>query len=192
MPPKEVPELLLRFADYRTRLAARLLAGRDKDCVYLQDRPNIFALTWQFHRAADGKAILLRRGLDIMDNGVTALSRRDGSGKDGAFAAALALGVADTALESFLLIPSRAGEYTGSAWNLMARERLRGMAAKLAAGAPGETRVSWPGAGGAKAFWSVDGRSGVTVGRVPSGAGQGLLETAITTHSTMSTICDVS
>jgi hypothetical protein len=161
----EVPSLLLLFGDLRRRAAARLGEG----AAFVQERPGLVAETSQVFLDEEGGRLLLRRGIDILDNP---------GYFDGAAERTLTLGAAETALECLLAERVVAGETRRSAWTLMERGRLQGGKAEVS-DRDGRREVRWS----ADAWWSVDPAGGVCVGRVPSGAGQGLIEAAIDTAS---------
>ncbi len=168
----EVPSLLLRFADLRRRALARIGEGEPA----VQDRPGICAETSQVVLDEAGGRLLVRRGIDILDNPV-----RFASG-----ARTMAVGIADTALECLLVARLGRGDPGRSAWTAMERARLRGGRAE-AADRAGLREIRWS----PEAWWSIDPSSGVCVGRVPSGAGQAMLEAAWEHANAVCTYSDV-
>jgi hypothetical protein len=160
-PDVDLSSPLLIFGDLRRRAMARIGEGTP----FVQDRPGVVAETSQVFLDEEGGRVLLRQGFDIVENPGTF---------DGSAARTMALGVAETALECLLterLAPDGARK---SAWTLMERGRLQGGKAEVA-DRDGRREVRWSD----DAWWSVDPAGGACVGRVPSGAGQGLIETLI-------------
>jgi hypothetical protein len=160
-PDVDLSSALLIFGDLRRRALARIGEG----APFVQDRPGIVAETSQVFVDEAGGRVLHRQGFDIVENPGTF---------DGSAARTLALGVAETALECLLVERLAAEGARRSAWILMERGRLQGGKAEVA-DRDGRREVRWS----ADAWWSVDPAGGVCVGRVPSGAGQGLIETLI-------------
>ncbi len=183
LPPLEAPGLLLRFAAERARLAEKLREGRE-GVSFLWDRPQVYALKEALFRDPGRGRYILQRGIDILENRLVPVSAR---GED-AGRRALVLGATDTALEASLLPPLGVGTADLSAWSLLARERILGGKERAEKGPGGEILVGW----GPGARWEVDPRTWVPAGRVPSGAGQAMLEYAIKIRDQMSTICQVS
>ena len=95
--PRRVHGTLLAFAEYRTRIMAQLLSGRNGNVTFLWDRPDLYAVTWQLFLDKKNQKLMMRNGIDILENRFALLSAS--SDRD-ACAAALAMGVADTALEA--------------------------------------------------------------------------------------------
>jgi hypothetical protein len=160
-PDVDLSSPLLIFGDLRRRALARIGEGTP----FVQNRPGVVAETSQVFLDEEGGRVLHRQGFDIVENPGTF---------DGSAARTMALGVAETALECLLterLAPDGARK---SAWTLMERGRLQGGKAEVAE-RDGRREVRWSD----EAWWSVDPASGACVGRVPSGAGQGLIETLI-------------
>ncbi|MCZ6603246.1 MAG: hypothetical protein O6952_09585, partial [Planctomycetota bacterium] len=176
----EVSALLLRFSDLRRRILARQVAQEKGDLKFFRERPGLIVETRQLVLDAEGGAVKLRHSIDIMENAVAFVSA---SGKR-APEAVLRLGVADTALEPLLLVRSDPSDSAPSAWNLLQRARLHGGDRRLEE-AEGKLRLAW----GADAWWSVDPLTGACVGRVPSGAGQAMVEYA---WNVAGKVCDVS
>lgn len=167
--PSGPPSLLLAFADLRRRLLLGVGEGRP----VVQDRPGLVAETSQ---VCLGERLSVRRGIDLFDNP----ARFESAGPT------LALGAADTALEC-LLLARRTGERTDrSAWTLMERARLRGGKPEVRE-RDGRRELRWSD----DAWWSVDPADGTCVGRVPSGAGQGLVESAIEHANSVCTYADI-
>ena len=106
-----------------------------------------------------------RQGIDILDNP---------GYFDGSAERTLTLGAAETALECLVIERVAAGHTGLSAWTQMERGRLQGGKAEVV-DRDGRREVRWS----ADAWWSVDPAGGACVGRVPSGAGQALIEKAI-------------
>ncbi|PKN54763.1 MAG: hypothetical protein CVU56_24875 [Deltaproteobacteria bacterium HGW-Deltaproteobacteria-14] len=161
--PSEPAPTLLRYADLRRRVQAQLAAGGAG--LHFRERTGLVAMIERLVTTPDGELVAQRR-FDILANPVAYVTPK---GELDA-AAAVAQGVADTALEAALLGPRTAGDRRGTAWALLAD----------AAGAPkvtkdrGVLKVAWSDA----AWWSVDPRSGAAVGRVPGGGGQAMVEYA--------------
>jgi hypothetical protein len=155
----EVSSLLLRFADLRRRLVMEINAGGG----FLQDRVGIAAETSQVFVDEGAGRLMLRRGIDIFDNPVS-LDSGDRT---------MTLGVAETVLECLLVARGWPGDSSRSAWTAIGRARLLGGKAE-ALDRDGRREIRWS----ADAWWSVDPATGGCVGRVPSGAGQGLVEAA--------------
>jgi len=166
----EVSSVLLRFADARRRALAGL-GGR-----VLQDRPGICAETSQIALDDANGRVLLRRGIDIMDNSARF--------EDGPLT--LKYGLAETALECLLVTRRWQGDAAPSAWTSMERARLQGGKAELT-DQKGTKELRWSPA----AWWSIDPATGLCVGRVRSGAGQGLIETAWEEASAVCNYSDV-
>lgn len=160
-PDVDVSSGLLIFGDLRRRALMRIGEGTP----FVQDRAGIVAETSQVFVDEEGGRVLHRQGFDIVENPGTF---------DGSAARTLALGIAETALECLLVERLAAEGARRSAWILMERGRLQGGKAEVAE-RDGRREVRWS----ADAWWSVDPAGGVCVGRVPSGAGQGLIETLI-------------
>src|SRR5204863_8173789 len=78
------------------------------------------------------------------------------------------------ALECLLVERSSPGTAWRSAWTLLERGRLQGGKPEVT-DRDGRREVRWS----EDAWWSIDPAGGGCVGRVPSGAGQGLIETLI-------------
>lgn len=169
----DVSSLLLRFGDLRRRALARLGEGAN----WLQDRPGVFAETSQvFVEEGTGK-LILRRGLDIMDNPV----RFETGDKT------LAFGLAETVLECLLVARKWPGGSSLSAWSSMERARLQGGKVEVV-DRDGRREIRWSPAAG----WSIDPASGSCVGRVASGAGQGMVEKAWEEANEICTYSDVA
>jgi hypothetical protein len=164
----ELPSLLLRFADARRRSLAKLGGP------VVQDRVGVVAETSQLLIEEGSGRFVLRRGLDIMEDPVR-LESGDPT---------LAYGVSSTVLECLLVSRRWPADANQSAWKLIERARLQGGKAETGAVNTLKT-VRWS----ADAQWVVDPASGVCVGRVPSGAGQGLIEAA---WENMSAVCNYS
>jgi hypothetical protein len=160
-PDVDLSSALLIFGDLRRRALSRIGEGTP----FVQDRPAIVAETSQVFLDEEGVRVLHRQGFDIVENPGTF---------DGSAARTMALGVAETALECLLVERLAAEGSRRSAWILMERGRLQGGKAETA-DRDGRREVRWS----PDAWWSVDPSSGACVGRVPSGAGQGLIETLI-------------
>jgi len=120
--------------------------------------------------------VLLRRGIDILD----ASARFE----DGPLT--LKYGLAETALECLLVTRRWQGDAAPSAWTSMERARLQGGKAELT-DQKGTKELRWSPA----AWWSIDPATGLCVGRVRSGAGQGLIETAWEEASAVCNYSDV-
>lgn len=168
----EVPSLLLLFGDLRRRALVRLGEG----AAFVQDRPGLVAETSQVFLDEEGGRVRVRRGIDILDNP---------GYFDGAADRTMTLGAAETALECLLVERVGPGEARRSAWTLMERARLQGGKAEVS-DRDGRREVRWSG----DAWWSVDPAGGGCVGRVPSGAGQGLIETVIESASQVCNYAD--
>jgi transglutaminase-like putative cysteine protease len=155
----EVSSLLLHFADLRRRT----LAGLAEGTPFLQDRPGLCAETRQIGVDEKAGRLVLRRSIDIFESPVHWASGDR----------TLRYGLAETALECLLAGRVWAGNAGPSAWATIERARLEGGAADVKERG-GRKEVRWsPGA-----WWSVDPVSGNCVGRVPTGAGQALIEEA--------------
>ncbi len=183
LPPREAPAILLRFALERSRLVERIRSGRE-GLPFLWDRPQVYGLQGNLWWDPEKGTFFFRERIDILENRLAPLPPPGAGLPRGA----LVLGVADTALEASLLPPLGRGARTLSAWNLLSRERLSGREPSLAKVAGNRILVRW----GPSACWDVDGKTWVPAGRVPSGAGQGMLEYAIKARDVMSTVCQVS
>ncbi|MBI3855957.1 MAG: hypothetical protein HY293_09740, partial [Planctomycetes bacterium] len=157
----DVSPMLLLFGDLRRRVLARLGEG----APYVQERPGILAETGQVFLDEEGGRVLFRQGIDILDNPACF---------ENAAARTLTLGAAETALECLLVERMAPGVARKSAWTLMERSRLQGGKAEVSE-KEGRREVRWS----EDAWWSVDPAGGACVGRVPSGAGQGLIEALI-------------
>jgi hypothetical protein len=158
----EVPSLLLIFGDLRRRALVRLGDG----AAFIQDRPGLVAEASQVFMDEENGRLLVRHGIDILDNPGCF---------DGAADRTLTLGAAETVLECLLVERVAPGEARRSAWSLMERGRLQGGKPEVS-DRDGRRELRWSG----DAWWSVDPAGGGCVGRVPSGAGQGLIEATIT------------
>jgi len=169
----EVSSVLLRFADGRRRA----LAGIGEGAAVLQDRPGVCAETSQIALDDANGRVLLRRGIDIMDN---TARFEDGP-------STLKYGLAETALECLLVTRRWPGDSAPSAWTALERARLQGGKVEVLDN-KGTKEIRWsPGA-----WWSVDPGSGLCVGRVLTGAGQGLIETAWEQASAVCNYSDVA
>jgi len=157
----DVSPMLLLFGDFRRRAQARLGEG----ALFVQDRPGLAADTSQVFLDEAGGRVLLRQGIDILDNP---------GYFDGSADRTMTMGAAETALECLLVERSEPGTARRSAWTLLERGRLQGGKPEVS-DRDGRRDVRWS----AEAWWSVDPLSGSCVGRVPSGAGQGLIENLI-------------
>jgi len=157
----DVSSALLVFGDLRRRVLRRLGNARG----YLQDRLGLCAETSQVFVDEESGRVLARQGFDIVENP---------GYFDGSAERTLTLGAAETVLESLLAERLYAGDVGRSAWTVLERARLQGGKPE-AQERRGRVELRWS----ADAFWSVDPASGACVGRVPSGAGQGLIETLI-------------
>ncbi len=166
----EISSVLLRFGDARRRALAAIGEG----AAVLQDRVGICAETSQIALDDANGRVLLRRGIDIMDN-----SARFEDGPR-----TLKVGLAETALECLLVTRRWPGDVSASAWTAMERARLLGGKAEVT-DQKGMKEIRWSPA----AWWSIDPATGTCVGRVRSGAGQGLIETA---WEEMSAACNYS
>ena len=160
-PDIDVSSPLLIFGDLRRRALDRLAEGAS----YVQDRPGVVAETGQVFLDEEGGRVLHRQGFDIVDNP---------GFFDGSAARTLTLGAAETALECLLIERLAPEGARRSAWTLMERGRLQGGKADVR-DRDGRREVRWS----EDAWWSVDPAGGACVGRVPSGAGQGLIEALI-------------
>lgn len=168
----EISPALLMFGDFRRRALLRLADG----APFLQDRAGIVAETSQIFVNEETGRVSVRQGIDILDNpGVF----------DGAVDKTFALGAAETALECLLLARLVSGVSNRSAWTLLERGRLQGGKAEVIDKFGGRV-IRWS----ADAYWSVDTVGGTCVGRVPSGAGQGLIETLIDSASQVCSYAD--
>jgi len=160
-PQAEISSTLLLYGDLRRRALARLGEGG----VYVQDRVGVVAETSQVYVDEDGGQVFARQGIDILEN-------------PGYFDAAadrtLTLGAAETALECLLIERLYGGDANRSAWTLMERARLQGGKPEVVE-RDGRRQVRWS----EDAWWSIDPAGGACVGRVPSGAGQALIENLI-------------
>lgn len=158
-PSTGVSSLMLRFADLRRRLLIEASDGEP----FVQDRPGLYAEMSQ--ASVDEKAgrLVLSRGIDIFENPGLFKSPEG----------ALRAGVAETVLEAQLVLRAWPGDGRRSAWTAIERARLLGGAAEVKE-KDGRKSVRWS----ADAEWVVDPASGQCVGRVPSGAGQGMVEAA--------------
>lgn len=152
----DVSPTLLEMADLRRRLQEGRLAFRDRLGIFAEIRQVV----------DDGSEIRGFRSIDILENAVIFASPDGRIDTD----AAVAMGVADTILESLLLVRDHPSTAAPSAWNLLSRARIVGGKGRKVKGG-----VSWE---GTDAWWSVDPETGSCVGRVPSGAGQGAIEYA--------------
>jgi hypothetical protein len=157
----DVSPTLLLFGDVRRRAQLRLGEG----ALFVQDRPGLAADTSQVFLDEEGGRVLLRQGIDIFDNP---------GYFDGSADRTMTLGAAETALECLLVERSVPGTARRSAWTALERARLQGGKPEVS-DRDGRREVRWS----ADAFWSVDPAGGGCVGRVPSGAGQGLIENLI-------------
>ncbi|MBV8879176.1 MAG: hypothetical protein JO332_04340 [Planctomycetaceae bacterium] len=169
----EVSSVLLRFADARRRALAAFGDGAS----VLQDRPGICAETSQIALDDANGHVLLRRGIDILD----ASARFEDGPRT------LSYGLAETALECLLVMRRWPGDAAPSAWTAMERARLQGGKPEVA-DQKGIKELRWSPA----AWWSIDPTTGVCVGRVRSGAGQGLIETAWEEASAVCNYSDVT
>jgi len=169
----DVPSLLLRFGDLRRRALLRLGEG----IPFIQDRPGLVAETSQLVLDEEGGRLLARRGIDILDNPAYLERAADRT---------LSVGVAETALECLLVERRWPGEARRSAWTLIERARLSGGRPEVSE-RDGRREVRWS----TEAAWNLDPASGSCVGRVPSGAGQGLIEAAWENASAVCTYSDV-
>jgi hypothetical protein len=160
-PQADIASGLLLFGDLRRRMIARLGEG----AVYVQDRAGLLAETSQVFLDEEAGRVYCREGFDIVDNP---------GAFEGSAERTVSLGAAETALECLLAQRLHAGDARASAWSLMERARLQGGKAEVL-DRDGRRDVRWS----AEAWWSVDPSGGACVGRVPSGAGQGLIETLI-------------
>jgi hypothetical protein len=160
-PQADVASGLLLYGDLRRRILVRLAEGS----AYVQERPGLVAETSQIFIDEEAGRVLAREGFDIVDNP---------GFFDGAGERTVTLGAAETALEALLAERLHAGDVRRSAWTLMERARLQGGKAEVQ-DRDGRRDVRWS----PDAWWSVDPAAGACVGRVPSGAGQGLIETLI-------------
>ncbi|MHC4606025.1 MAG: hypothetical protein ACYTAF_03725 [Planctomycetota bacterium] len=154
--------ILLSYADLRRRVLARLLG---KDRRFFRDRPGV-VMEVRRMRWDGPDRVRFRHSLDIMENHITFVNA---SGK---YLSELNLtfGVADTALESLLLVRSDPADTVASAWVIMERERLLGGKQTV----KGALEISW----GDGAKWCIDPATGACVGRIASGEGQGMVEYA--------------
>ena len=163
----EVSMLLMRFGAARRQVMARLIAESGKGLRVSYTQPTIVMETRQLTGDLNTGSLSVRHGLDLMQNAVTMIA------SDGTTAPemALSLGVAETALESLLLVRSHPAAAAPSAWNLMARSRLSGGPLQVETKS-GTARIAWSD----DAWWSIELSSGSCIGRVRSGAGQGMAE----------------
>jgi len=164
-PEAEVAPLLLEYADARRRLLAALGAAPVFEGVGIVRESRQLLLP-------DGEArIALRHAIDLMDTRYAFLDEAGGYDQ----AAALRAGVAETALEWLLLLRRHPGgvDADRSAWTLLERARTTGAEAGVGAEADA-LHVRWSD----DASWSVDPRTGLGIGRVAGGAGQGMVEYA--------------
>ena len=159
--------LLMRFGAARRQVMARLIAESGKGLRVSYTQPTIVMETRQLTGDLNTGSLSVRHGLDLMQNAVTMIA------SDGTTAPemALSLGVAETALESLLLVRSHPAAAAPSAWNLMARSRLSGGPLQVETKS-GTARIAWSD----DAWWSIELSSGSCIGRVRSGAGQGMAE----------------
>ncbi|HZE96798.1 MAG TPA: hypothetical protein VE981_07215 [Planctomycetota bacterium] len=164
-PQVDITPTLLLYGDLRRRALDRLAEGS----VYIQDRVGLVAETSQIFVDEAAGRMLARQGIDILDNP---------GFFDGAADRTVTLGAAETVLECLLVGRFYASDARRSAWTLMERARLQGGKAE-AVDREGRREVRWS----ADAWWSIDPAGGMCVGRVPSGAGQGLIETLIESAS---------
>jgi hypothetical protein len=163
-PELEVSGLLLRYDEFRRRALARLLGG----APFLQDRVGLFAETRQLFVDDSAKVGKVRRGIDILSNPVAILDAAGNLDPQ----RAIQMGVVDTALEALLVAREAPGETSLSAWTLIERARLRQVKPEILQAPDGRRLIRWSNA----AMWSVDVATGNSVGRVPSGEGQALVE----------------
>jgi hypothetical protein len=169
----EVSSLLLRYADFRRRLIGRVAEGP----AFFQERAGLVAETSQIFLDEEGARVLHRRGIDILENpGLF----------HGAGDATLRLGVAETLLECLLVERGSPGEARQSAWTFLQRARLAGGRPETSDRA-GRRELRWS----PEAAWVVDPATGICVGRVPSGAGQAMLEAAWENANAVCTYADV-
>lgn len=168
----DVAPMLLLFGDLRRRALLRLGEG----APFVQDRAGLVAETSQIFLDEEGGRVLLRQGIDILDNP---------GFFEGAADRTMTLGAAETALECLLVERAQPGIARRSAWTLMERGRLQGGKAEVT-DRDGRREVRWS----PDAWWSVDPAGGVCVGRVPSGAGQGLIEAVIESASQVCSYAD--
>jgi hypothetical protein len=157
----DVSPTLLLFGDLRRRAQLRL----GEESLFVQDRVGLAADTSQVFLDEEGGRVLLRQGIDIFDNP---------GYFDGSAERTMTLGAAETALECLLVERSVPGTARRSAWTLLERGRLQGGKPEVS-DRDGRRDVRWS----AEAWWSIDPAGGSCVGRVPSGAGQGLIENLI-------------
>jgi len=160
--PSEPAPTLLRYADLRRQVQARLVAGQPAQ--HFRERTGLVALVERL--SAEGDEIRIQQRFDILANPV-AFTAADGR-LDAA--RAVALGVADTALEAALLGAKKDRVAAGTAWDQLSA--TKGQPKTTRAG--GVVRVAW----GDGAWWSVDPKSGNVVGRVTGGGGQAMVEYA--------------
>lgn len=167
-PEADVAPLLLEYADARRQLLAAL------DLAPLYEGVGILRESRQLLLAPGDVQHGLRHVVDIMD------ARYAFVGADGRYdhAAALRAGAAETALEWLLVMRTNPGgaDVDGSAWTLIDRARVLGGQPSVAR-AGDALQVRWAD----DAHWSVDARTGLSIGRVESGAGQAMAEYSWTT-----------
>jgi hypothetical protein len=162
-PRSDVSPLLLRFADVRRRVLARLAEG----AVPLQAKPGLVAETRQIWvDEAAGRARYLH-GIDLLDNPV-AFVAPDGATASGP---ARVSGVADTLLEFLLVSRHRPGDARRSAWTMLDRARVSGARFEARERA-GRVRLG----ASEEAWWEVDPATGGCVGRAAGGGGQAIIE----------------
>lgn len=161
----------MRYADLRRRVQHRLMAGEGASAQQLRERTGLVALFEQL--AVSGDGLVVQERFDIFANAVAYVNSKGGLDPR----AALASGVADTALEAALLGPASEAAKRGTAW---AQLGSQSGAPKVERDGP-LLKVAWSDA----AWWSVDPRSGAVVGRVPGGGGQGMTEYAFEVASTV-------
>ena len=164
-PEAEVAPLLLEYADARRRLLAALGAAPLFEGVGIVRESRQLLLP-------DGEArIALRHAIDLMDTRYAFLDEAGHYDQ----VAALRAGVAETALEWLLLLRRHPGgvDADRSAWTLLERARATGVEAGVGSEADA-VHVRWSD----DVSWSVDPRTGLGIGRVAGGAGQGMVEYA--------------
>ncbi len=193
------PGELLAFAIARQELLDEVLARRGGTERLAYAAPNVILHHVAFHGDVDGK-IVVRRGLDIVENGLRVEGDDPGNGSPPAL---LVAGVADTVLEGALVaagapcaeilntarlfealdpvdlrvLSGRGVDLSDVPLGPAARERV---AAELAAGRVVVVSARPLAAGDrpADAWWSIDPTTGTTVGRGSGGEGQGMVEYA--------------
>jgi hypothetical protein len=166
--PREPMGMLMAFADLRRQVQARVMGGSGQ---HLRERTGIIAVFDHARLSGPAKdTLVIERRFDLVANPVAFV------GRDGTLdaATAVALGVADTALEAALMGPDTDAARGGTAWHHL--QKTSGIA--KVEKKRGVLEVAWSDA----AWWSVDPRSGTTVGRVPGGGGQAMYEYAF--HAT--------